>query len=267
VPRVAKSPKLPKYSGFARDSARCYRPWSMAISVEPLLSQIVVDVQYSRGIVYLDRCGSLMIKLEDALGAPFQGNVPTMNHGEVGSSAERLMFTYGPKNFQGTQTWVESPARVEQLAPVAWELVGETLEVQKHVHRVGVRFIHQWKVDDMDEGRRAMASSEFVCPSYLASVVGDASTLAWTLVVEDTRGRLRIATDINEFKVDGVLPANLVDRVPSAALVLDLDFAYPGTPPFHVNKNALKDFIRGSWQRSKIAAKSFRDRIGGKNDH
>ena len=78
----------------------------MSLATEPVLNQVVVDVQYERGIVYLDKCGSLLLDLEDALGKPFVGAVPSMSHAELTSAAERLGVTYGPKNLTVTQAWV-----------------------------------------------------------------------------------------------------------------------------------------------------------------
>ncbi len=52
-----------------------------------LLHQVAVEVRYKRGFVFFDRCGSLMLRLEEELGVPFKGSVPTMQFGQLQKSA------------------------------------------------------------------------------------------------------------------------------------------------------------------------------------
>src|SRR5207245_752178 len=96
---------------------------------EWVLQNAIVDVQYNRGIVFLDKCGSLMLKLEDTLGKAFEGNVPSMEKGELRSQAERLTVAYGSRAFNVTQQWIKIAARVEHVAGVGWEVVSDALGV------------------------------------------------------------------------------------------------------------------------------------------
>ncbi len=235
----------------------------MTISREPVLNQVVVDVQYARGMVYLDKCGSLLLKLEDALGKPFQGTVPQMHQAELHSTAERLVVTYGAKNFSTTQAWIETSARVEHVAPAAWELVAEALDVGRAVTRCGVRFIFLWKTESIAEAQNALTKARFlsVSPDW-AALVGEGTPSAWTIVVEDRRGKLRLTMDALEINVQGGLPQDLATMVPETALMLDLDHIHPGKAPFPLPRGALKDFIRGAWQRSKEAATTMRKQLG-----
>lgn len=80
--------------------------------------------------------------------------------------------------------------------------------------------------------------------------------------MEDSHGRLRLATDVTELNIEGSLPQDLADKLPGCALVLDLDHTHPAVGPFHLTKEALKDFFRTAWQRSKAAGTMFRKHLG-----
>src|SRR5206468_502144 len=93
-----------------------------------------------------------------ALGKPFEAAVaPTMTHAELQSSAERLVIQYGPNRLSGTHSWVESPARLEQMVPIAWDLVATTLDVGKRVKRCGIRFFLLWKTTTKTEAVECVA--------------------------------------------------------------------------------------------------------------
>lgn len=110
---------------------------SVAASGSYILSNASVEVSYNRGVVYLDRCGSLLLKLQDQVGAPFEPNLPDMRFGELRNAPEHLLIQFGPKSFAVLQSWVRSPARVEQLAPPAWDLLADELGVRAEVTRCG----------------------------------------------------------------------------------------------------------------------------------
>jgi len=231
----------------------------MATPDDWVLQQAIVDVQYERGMVYLDRCGSLLLTLEDTLGKPFVGAVPTMDHAELRNNAERIVIQYGQRNFNLTQNWVLSPARVEQLAPTAWEKVGETLGVSRHASRCGVRFVLLSKAATLKEAQERVAR----CPLGQLSdgwrqVCGTGAVRSASVVVEDQRGRARIAVEGFELKIDGLLPADLQDVVPSFAVALDIDNVHPESGKFQLQKTGLKEFIRSSWQRAQGIAKLVR---------
>lgn len=237
----------------------------MAIAPQPVLNQIIADVQYTRGFAFLDKCGSMLHQLEDALGKPFEGDVTSMDHGELRNGAERVVVTYGSKNFNVNQAWADSPVRVEHLAPIGWELVSTALGVQKTVQRVGARFVYLWKVDSLEEGHAALTNCGlFSTAAAWQPIFGDGSKpLSWTVVVEDPRGRVRIVTDVIELTVQGgQLPADLVPVVPKYAIALDMDHTHPGKGPFSLTKGELKDFMRTAWQRTREAGTLFRRHLG-----
>jgi len=47
----------------------------MALVSDYVINHAAIEVQYERGVVYLDKCGSLMLAMQTALGAP-RGDAP-----------------------------------------------------------------------------------------------------------------------------------------------------------------------------------------------
>src|ERR1700722_4346818 len=159
-----------------------------------LLNQAVVDVQYDRGATYFDKCGSLALKLQDQLGAAFEWSVPTVEFGQVQSPAERLVLRYSAKSFNVTQAWVSSVARVQHVAPPAWELVAETVGVSRTVTRCGVRFTLMWPTESLAIASTKISEARFWSASKdWASTGGDAACVASSTVLEAKRGKVRIA--------------------------------------------------------------------------
>ena len=220
-----------------------------------LLNQAVVDVQYDRGATYFDKCGSLALKLQDQLGAAFEWSVPTVEFGQVQSPAERLVLRYSAKSFNVTQAWVSSVARVQHVAPPAWELVAETVGVSRTVTRCGVRFTLMWPTESLAIASTKISEARFWSASKdWASTVGDAACVAWSTILEDKRGKVRIALDAVETRVQGgSLPADLAKIVPNFSICIDFDHVYPGVGAYTLRPSDLKEFIRASWQRSKAA--------------
>lgn len=235
----------------------------MALTEQFVLNVAVVEVQYRKGVVYLDRCGSTMLRLEETLGAAFEGNVPQMAHGELTNAAERMAVRYGPKAFNVAQHWVRSPVRVEQIAPVAWEQVSESLGVAREVIRCGVRFSFMWGTDSPEEAERRIGAARLFseAPEWVAAF-GAPKTRAWSATSESREGQLTASLSGMNTEIKGVLSADLVGVVPKNAVVLDLDYTTPGAAPFALHKGQMKDFIRSSWERAKRAAAVVRARVG-----
>jgi hypothetical protein len=227
---------------------------AMALRKEWVLQTAVVDVQYGRGVVFLDKCGSMTLLLEDALGKAFESTIPSMDHGELRSPAERLVVSYGLHAFNVTQSWQKAVARVEHVAGVAWEIVANALSVSQTVTRVGVRFIMQAGADTKEEAEKLYARCQLAKPpTAIASMLGDARVISAALVSENDGGRLRISMDVAENKMIAVLVEELSVLIAPHAFLLDLDFA--PTLGSHVSKGDLRDFIRSSWQRTREIAK------------
>jgi hypothetical protein len=242
----------------------------MEDSMPWVLNQAVVEVQYDRGVVYLDRCGTLTLRLQDELGRPFEASLPNMDSGELKNPAERLTVSYGPKSFSVTQSWVRSIARVEQLAPAAWDHVGSVLDVGGQVTRCGVRFVLAFRVPTLAEGEERIARSALCveAPAW-REAFGVPIGRTWNFVSEDHHGKLRVTVSAIEWKVHGgTLPPDLANLIPPAAILLDVDHIFPSSPdgPAKVSKAQLKDFIRAAWQRTKKGANTIRETLGIAND-
>ena len=256
----------------ARYVSQVYSLSTMSTSPVWLIQHAIVDIQYDRGFSYFDRCGSLVLALEDLLGKPFRGSVPMMERGEAQNAAERLVVTYGPRNFNVTQQWVQLPVRVEQIAPMAWEKVSDVLGVSKHVTRCGVRHQFFTRTETLEEANQLLAKCRFASfADEWRELLGEGETRAASIAIEDRwGGRLRAAAEVFEITVTAPLPGDLVDIVPNFGISLDLDSTYPRgersgkdvASNFTVEKGQLKEFIRTSWQRARNFAGAIGARIG-----
>jgi hypothetical protein len=245
----------------------------MALASDYVINQATFEIQYERGMVYLDKCGSLMLALQAALGAPhFDGNPPTVAGAELRNDAERFVVQYGHRALVAAQTWMPSLARFEYLAPIAWQQVAQALDVGKQVVRFGVRFQLVWRADSFDEARSAVGQLGFLQPAdEWNSLFGDSKLAGVVGVLADRRGLLRAALDVTSTVVKVELPPSLAAMVPKHAILLDLDHIYPGSvgtveppgQPFALSQSQAKDFVRTSWDRSRAIAATLAKRIAG----
>lgn len=245
----------------------------MALVGEYQLLQAALEIQYERGFAYFDRCGSLVMKLQDVLGIPrFEASVPDMLHGELRNDAERMVIQYAPNRFSVTQQWPPSPARFEQLAPLGWETVVASLGVGGHVIRFGVRFFLLWKGDSLDECIRCVEGSGF---GRWQQIFGQRQPQSVSALVSDTTGGLRVGLDAVSFsnlQDGGLLSVSLAPLVPRFAVQLDLDHVHPSSVeqrlpanlrvPFALNRAQTREFIRTSWTRSLDIATKARTLLG-----
>jgi hypothetical protein len=222
-------------------------------------------VKYGRGFLYFDKCGSLMLALQDAFGEPtFQGAVPNMLFGELKNDAERIVVRYSPDSFSFNQSWMPSLARFEQLAPGGWHEVSEALGVAKRVTHFGVRFWLLWKTDSAEESRRIVEAAKLVLPSdEWRELFGDAPIHSLLAVVRDKHATLRIALDSISTNVQAEsLPPALAPMVPKHAVLLDIDHVHYKGPNrdedpnavFAVSPGHFRDFLRESWERNRVIA-------------
>lgn len=226
------------------------------------IQSAVLEVRYARGLTYLNRCGILAQKLHDALGQPFRvPGLPTTDHGELRSDAERLVVRFGRESYSVTQLAPQTAARIEQVAPSGWTCVRDDLGVERDVVRCGFRVIAQWRAKDIATARRALWATGLVRPSDAwVTLAGEPSYAGFTGVAEDPSGaHTRIAVDAIEQRVDGQLPAGYEDLWPPAVVQLDVDSVYPSEnrKTFSVGPGQLKEFLRASWERSKELRAQF----------
>jgi hypothetical protein len=234
----------------------------MALRKEWVLHQAIVDVQYGRGIVFLDKCGSLMLKLEDLLGKAFEASVPSMEKGELRSHAERLTVAYGSRAFNVTQAWIKTAARVEHVAGGGWEVVSDVLSVSHTVTRVGVRFVMWAGADSKAEADEMFAKSPAASATpQMKGLIGQSPIRASSLIADDPRAKLRIGMETSETTVLVKLVDDLGALIPPHAFVLDLDHVFPSKIEI-LSKGDLRTFIRTSWQRSREIAKLVGEPFG-----
>ena len=108
---------------------------------------------------------------------------------------------------------------MKQIAPLAWDRVAEVLGVGRTVSRCGVRFMFLWRVDSFEEGASKLAAGRFFeAAEFWKPIVGEGACRAWSTVVEDSRGKMRIALDVLETNIQGgQLPRDLAAIVPKCA--------------------------------------------------
>ena len=225
----------------------------MAPPQEWIVHAATVQVQYERGVVFLDKAGSLMLALEDALGKPFVGNVPAMTGAELRSGPERLLVTFGSEQFTATQNWTDAVGRLEQVSSNAWEKLSDVLGVARHVKRFGARYQFMFPTRTKEEAESAVARCAVSQPTTpLRDLVGETAVRAIQYVTESPHGRLRLAIDSVEVSTNGAVAHDLVALIPEHALHLDLD--HFRVDDQDLSKGKLKDFLRHAWQQSRTIA-------------
>jgi hypothetical protein len=225
-------------------------------STSPLIHQIAVELKYRRGMVFFDRCGSLVLKLEDELKAPFIADVPRMEAGELRSPSEFLTVNFGPKRFAVSQSHVDTVARVENVAPRSWSHVAETLNVGGQVIRQGMRVWIYWSSKTEEDGYERLRKSGFIeTTSLWSKTFGVPRKVTVSAVSNDFQGsKLRAELSVVKFSTeDQPLRDDIVRRYASkSAIMLDLDFEVGDeAETFSVGSGVLKQFIRNSMDSAR----------------
>jgi len=238
---------------------------------QSILSQVAVELRYARGMVYLDRCGSIYTKMADELGAAFVApTVPNVESTDFSSPDELLSVRFGPKNLAVIQQWVNSPARVEQVAAKAWAILSDALEVKTQVLRCGMRIITQWSVASVDDGSRMVLRVAEPAPAWKQVFGAPVAASLVTIQREDGQFGSRAELSVVQQKISNNLPANLATKISPIAVQLDIDHVLEGsaetfnsfTPtgkPRAVGPGQFKDFMRGSWEATQTAAIRLRE--------
>lgn len=238
-----------------------------------MLQQVAVEIRYARGMVYLDRCGSLFEKMSETLGAAFtQQGLPTVEHTVFKSPIELLSLNYGPSNLVVTQRWTTNPARVEQLAAKAWTIISDALQVRSHVRRAGIRFMTQWPTESRAEAQDIL-SRAVPPPQMWSSIFGKGGTATYISIQSDVNDGAATRTELSYARNIPVgVPDDLRGRVPDHAVQLDVDYVYPGcASPFEaggtdrtqpIEVEPLRRFMRTSWESMQRATAEFSKEVG-----
>lgn len=235
--------------------------------MESLLAQSVFEVRYRRGMVFLDKCGSIMVALEDELHADgmLSNGAPGMEYGELVCHTDQLILRYGPKNTTVVQHWVKRPTRIEIVAPKAWSIISKAMAVERQVLRAGARFIFQWKVESISSAWSRV--KRFIDPhSSWSELFGEPSRGSYVSV---SKG-LRSSVDIIEQRTSPSTAAPIKELISPLVIQLDLDFAHPDAArpftleseseeeeTFSLGPGQAKDFFRDSWIRARDLSERF----------
>lgn len=242
-----------------RPAAQAKESDPVLVAREPVLQLAVVEIRYDNGIVYLDRCGSLMLKLHTRLGKPFTASVPEMASAHLRSPVERMTVQYGPQACSVTQDWgrLSAASRVLQVAPLMWREVSEHLDVTDHVTRCGVRFVFSWSTETVADGQKRLEKTGFVRESARwVEMFGAPVTRNWTMTTESVERTLRVSMNTGSVTIanEELLPRQLDGLVPLHAVSLDLDYMWPQSGAKRLSHDGLAEFARASWQHAKSKA-------------
>lgn len=227
----------------------------MPITERFVLNSAITEIQYRKGMVFLDRCGSIMVRLEESLAPAFRGSTPNMTQGQLVNAAERMSVVYGPTAFSVTQNWIASPVRLEQVAPPCWDIVAEIMNVGREVTRFGVRFQIAWGVADEAEAEARMARAGlFAETDEFTTIFGRPKARGWSAVVDRREGPIRVGLNANSVEIVGPVIEELQRLVPRHSILLDIDYVHPGAAPYAIHKGQMRDFIRASWEHAKETA-------------
>jgi hypothetical protein len=235
-----------------------------------IIQQAILEVRYAHGMVYLDKCGSIMVDLEKQIGAPFRpSEMPRMDVAEFASRSERISLQYAPKNFVAVQGWCRTPLRLAELAPQAWRVVSEALGVQREVTRCGVRFMIVFRSDSEAAAQKAIQRSGLVkeADEWVRAFGEPAQARSFSGTTKDVDGlRTRTTLGTTELILEDGVPSDLAQMIPKHAVLLDVDYIQGGSSAeqatFGVKHSGLKDFILRGWDAAKRAAAEFERRIG-----
>lgn len=230
-------------------------------STEGILTKVVTEIKYAKGMVYLDRCGSLALQLQATLGENFRVSVPGMEYAQLDSALERIAVTFGRNAFRVEQTGPASGVRVEKLTTEGWDCVAESLDVRSSVLRFGVRVFNVWPTSNVTVARNAIRATGLVAASSAwESHFGEPSWASYSANTLTDRGRVRRCLDEIEHTIEGLLPEGFAEYLPAAGVQYDVDYVYRREmAPFGLKRDQVRDFVRSSWNsfladRAKIGA-------------
>lgn len=216
-------------------------------------ARIIVEIQYSDGVVYLDRCGALCLRLGRSLGEVFRATLPNMEYGELASYVERLTVRFGPKFLRIEQVGPETVARVEKVIEDTWRHVAEVLEVGGRVTRFAMRPYANWPCADAATARRLLKGSGLIDPPESWKAISRSGS-DWgsvvTYAVGDRGGHTRRQIEVVEHHVNGPFPEGYRDFFPKHCVQYDVDFCYLERPEGATLKpEAARAFIRECWEK------------------
>jgi hypothetical protein len=239
----------------------------------PVIEKVTVEVQYEDAIgagPFFDRAGLVLRHLLDELGPPF---VPVYEGSPfrsptLASASERLTLEYNEKHLIVVQDWVETIARIEQVAVIAWGEVNEQFQVQNRVKRAGVHLLFMWPATSADEAEaRLLGLGLFSDPPGTEEIFGAIPRKrSYTAVVgtdeRPVRYHLAGASAVVEGGA-GQVPESLKKFQIPSGILLDVDCGQVlgGKGRRTIKQSDLQAFIRESSRRSIDAARALGQRL------
>lgn len=214
-----------------------------------ILTKVVTEISYARGIVYLDRSGGLALQMHEAIGPSFRLTVPSLESAQLDSALERIVVKFGRQALRVEQTGPATGARIEKLTTEAWECVAEALGVRPWVTRFAVRIFNIWPTPTLDAARAALRASGLTGASqrWLAAWE-EPDWASFTANTLTERGLERRCLEEVEHVIDGILPEGFAEFLPAAGVQFDVDHLYRrGGEPFTLDRDEAREFVRSSW--------------------
>jgi hypothetical protein len=241
-------------SGRASGSPRVESVTLSSTANEGIITKVIAEIKYARGMVYLDRCGSLALQMQDLVGPNFRVSVPDMESAQLENGLERIVLTFGRNAFRVEQTGPATVARMEKLTTDGWECVAEALGVRGAATRFAVRIFNVWPTPSLAAAREALGTSGLVRASLnWETMLGSPSWSAFVANFLTERGRIRRCLDEVETVVDGLLPEGFAPFFPAFGVQYDVDFVYRRTnEPFSLKREQTREFVRSSWNTFQV---------------
>jgi hypothetical protein len=217
----------------------------MSVAEEFVISKMALEIRYRDGVVYLDRCGSLLLDLQRVLGEPFKPSLlPTMEYGELRSNLERIVVRFGRENYIFDQTWLETPTRLQKLAPAAWAEIAKSLGVEKKVERCAIRTWLVWAVAK-DEAEPTLSRCGAIRPTESwEQIMGKPDAQSYVGMSKIGGKVLRAELNGSTTLVEGRVWPDEEKFIPANSIQLSLDFSM--SDPARVTADELKSFIASS---------------------
>jgi hypothetical protein len=230
-----------------------------------LLHQVAVELRYEDGFLYYDKSGEAQRMLLRTLGQPFVASHPAARLTEQGTSitssnlasrAEHLDIQYDGERFWARHFGADNLARVEQVVPPAWDVVGSVLEVKQHVRRYGARYWILWAADSEDAVEVMLHQLGVPSESerWIRIFGGTPKKRTFAGAVQDGCREIRYHLAAGAAKVDGDVPDSLKKFNVPHGLLLDVDHSQTFDAGSTLGKQDLKEFIRESWTKTKAVA-------------
>jgi hypothetical protein len=237
---------------------------------KPVVNHATVELKYSNGWSYFDRCGAATQLMLQQLGAPFTAHIPVTRMSEKGtpeiisnldSQSERIHVQFGLNSLSVQQTGLETAARLEQISALAWDSLAHTLEVRTKVIRCGVRFLLMWPAEDDKFAEVSLLESGlFAETPKWQEVFGFAPRKrAFTAVWDYPDRQVRVNLTAASTQSTDDIPDKLRQFCPPHAVMLDLDWSRSEDEGMKVDKNWLREFFRSSWNHTQMLS----EKVGG----